>query len=141
MHANTVFMSPETLQLRQWRSVLSCVTFREKLVLVAVDEAHCISEWCVRLLISERSALTCLSHRGQDFRKSFRMIGGIRALTSVPFMALSASAPPNVEAEIVDSLDLKSPAIISCDLNRPNIYSASRKYSLNVSATEYCVIF
>ena len=92
-------------------------------------------------IISELSALASLSHRGQDFRKSFRMIGGIRALTSAPFMALSASAPPNVEAEIIDSLDLNSPKIISCDLNRPNIYfSASRKYSLNVSSTKLCVI-
>ena len=38
--------------------------------------------------------------RGQDFRKSFKMIGGLRALLYAPFMALSASAPPDVEAEI-----------------------------------------
>ena len=38
--------------------------------------------------------------RGQDFRKSFKMIGGLRALSSAPFMALSASAPPDIEAEI-----------------------------------------
>ena len=41
--------------------------------------------------------------RGQDFRKSFKMIGGLRALLSAPFMALSASAPPDVEAEIIVS--------------------------------------
>ena len=41
--------------------------------------------------------------RGQDFRKSFKMIGGLRALLSAPFMALPASAPPDVEAEIIVS--------------------------------------
>ena len=72
--------------------------------------------------------------RGQDFRKSFKMIGGLRALLSAPFMALSASAPPDIEAEIIESLDLNSPAIITCDLNRPNIFfSASRKYTFAVS--------
>ena len=63
-----------------------------------------------------------LFDRGQDFRKSFKMIGGLRALVSAPFMALSASAPPDVEAEIIESLHLKSPEIIVCDLNRPNIF-------------------
>ena len=76
----------------------------------------------------------CLFDRGQDFRKSFKMIDGLRALVSALFMALSASAPPDVEAEIIESLDLKSSAIISCDLNRPNIFfSASRKYNFAVS--------
>ena len=69
-----------------------------------------------------------LFDRGQDFRKSFKMIGGLRALVSAPFMALSALAPPDVEAEIIVSLDFKSPEIVVCDLNRPNIFfSASRK--------------
>ena len=64
------------------------------------------------------------------------MIGEIRALTSAPFMALSASAPPNVEVEMIDSLDL-SHLQSFLHLNRPNIYfSASCKYSLNVSTTE-----
>ena len=40
-----VFMSPETLQVREWRSVLSGERFKKQVVLVAVDEAHCISEW------------------------------------------------------------------------------------------------
>ena len=47
-----VFMSPETLQVREWRSVLSGKGFKKQVVLVAVDEAHCISEWleCVSSL-------------------------------------------------------------------------------------------
>ena len=85
----------------------------------------------------------CLFGRGQDFRKSFKMIGGLRALISAPFMALSVSAPPDIEAEIIESLDLKSPEIVVCDLNRRNIFfSASRKYTVTVSIRNclyYCV--
>ena len=105
-----------------------------------MDEAHCISEWLelVLCVACPRSlCCMCLSDRGQDFRKSFKMIGGLRALVSAPFMALSASAPPDVEAEVIESLDLKSPAIVSCDLNWPNIFfSASRKYNVAVSIGE-----
>lgn len=60
--------------------------------------------------------------RGADFRTSFRSIGGLRALTAVPFMALSASAPPAVAKSIEDSLHLKSPVHISHSLDRPNIF-------------------
>ena len=56
-------------------------------------------------------------------------------------MALSASALPSVEAEIIESLDLKSPEIIVCDLNRPNIFfSASRKYTMTVSIMKWCIL-
>ena len=79
--------------------------------------------------------------RGQDFRKSLKLICGLGALISAPFMALSASAHPDVEAEIIESLDLKSPEIVVCDLNRPNIFfSASRKYTVTVSSRKWCII-
>ena len=70
----------------------------------AVDEAQCISEWLV-------SSIAC----PPDFRKSFKMIkmiGRLRALLSAPFMALSASALPDVEAEI--SLLTLTPLQSSC---------------------------
>ena len=51
-------------------------------------------------------------YRGSDFRTSFKNIGGLRALVDVPFMALSASAPPSVAETIRDSLHLKSPVHI-----------------------------
>ena len=48
-----VFMSPETLQVREWRSVLSGEMFSKQVVVVAVDEVHCISEWFrVRVMCS-----------------------------------------------------------------------------------------
>ena len=61
-------------------------------------------------------------YRGSDFRTSFKHIGGLRALTDVPFMALSASAPPLVTDSIIHSLHLKSPVTVSHSLDRPNIF-------------------
>ena len=40
-------MSPETVPLKAWRDVLSCTLVKERLVCVAIDEAHCIAEWSV----------------------------------------------------------------------------------------------
>jgi superfamily II DNA helicase RecQ len=44
---DTVFMSPETVQLKAWRDVFSCTLVKERLICVVIDEAHCIAEWCV----------------------------------------------------------------------------------------------
>ena len=45
---NSLF-SPESLQIPTWRKIISSKTFEDKLVLIAVDEAHCVSEWLVHL--------------------------------------------------------------------------------------------
>lgn len=75
-----------------------------------------------------------LMSRGSDFRTSFNSIGGLRALTDAPFMALSASAPPLVTKAIEESLHLKSPVHISHSLDRPNIFfSLSKSKGLAVS--------
>lgn len=72
--------------------------------------------------------------RGKNFRADFDRIGGLRALTSVPFMALTASAPSNVQSTIVASLQLDNPVYVSGNLDRPNIYmSATPITSLIVS--------
>ena len=72
--------------------------------------------------------------RGRDFRTAFTRIGGLRALTDTPFMALTALAPPNIESAIVETLQLKNAAVVSRQLDRPNIYlSACQSKSLNVS--------
>ena len=47
---NSIF-SPESLQLPTWTKVISSKRFKERLVLVAVDEAHCIAEWLVHYLL------------------------------------------------------------------------------------------
>ncbi len=60
--------------------------------------------------------------RGKDFQRSFQSLGGTRALTSAPFIALTASAPPDIEAEICSLLELKDPVHVKLPLDRPNIY-------------------
>lgn len=76
----------------------------------------------------------CVCCRGSDFRTSFSAIGGLRALTDVPFMALSASAPPLIMKTINESLHLKSPVHVAHDLDRPNIFlSWSKSKGLPVS--------
>ena len=62
----------------------------------------------------------CVLVRGHDFRKAFSKIGALRATTSVPFMALTASAPSGIQSDIVSSLYMSSPVVVSCDLDRPN---------------------
>ena len=73
-------------------------------------------------------------YRGKEFRKHFKRIGEIRALVDVPFMALTASAPLQVQAYITNTLHLCSPITVSCCLDRPNIFiSACPIASLSVS--------
>ena len=61
-------------------------------------------------------------NRGKDFRPAFANIGGLRALTDVPFMASTASATADTESTIVKSMQLKKTAIITRQLDRANIY-------------------
>ena len=76
--------------------------------------------------------------RGRDFRTDFEKIGGLRALTSVPFMALTASAPPDVRATIIRSLHLNNPVYAEGSLDRPNIYmSANAIKGVNISVGWY----
>ena len=71
---------------------------------VAVDEAHCISEW------------------GHDFRPEYRQIRELRQhFPSVPFLALTATATERVRQDIVQQLHLRDPGIYVASFNRPNL--------------------
>ena len=81
--------------------------------LVAIDEAHCISEW------------------GHDFREDYRQLGKLReVLPDVPFMALTATATNQTLTDIVDQLKLHGTNVdtVRVSLNRPNLrYEIIRK--------------
>ncbi|XP_041529818.1 Werner syndrome ATP-dependent helicase isoform X3 [Microtus oregoni] len=75
------------------------------ITLIAVDEAHCISEW------------------GHDFRSSFRTLGSLKtALPLVPVIALSATASSSIREDIIHCLNLKNPQITCTGFDRPNLY-------------------
>ncbi|XP_031966469.1 Werner syndrome ATP-dependent helicase isoform X2 [Corvus moneduloides] len=75
------------------------------ITLIAVDEAHCISEW------------------GHDFRNSFRSLGLLKkTLPSVPIIALTATASPSIREDIVKCLNLRNPQVTCTSFDRPNLY-------------------
>lgn len=113
-------MSPEVAVRPPWRNLFQSSFFKENLALIAVDEAHCIAEWFGLIIVY--AILLSRPYRGSDFRTCFRSIGGLRALTNAPLMALSASASPSVVKYIADSLHLRAPVEILHSLDRPNIY-------------------
>lgn len=95
-----VFISPERLQNKQLWQRLSQLP----LSLIAVDEAHCVSEW------------------GHDFRPAFLEIHKLRNIfKNVPILALTASATPEVVKDIHQQLRLADPQLFQSSFNRPNL--------------------
>jgi ATP-dependent DNA helicase RecQ len=71
---------------------------------LAVDEAHCISEW------------------GHDFRPEYRRLREVReSLPGLPIIALTATATPRVRQDIARQLELQDPALFLASFNRPNL--------------------
>uniref|UniRef100_A0A670Z932 DNA 3'-5' helicase n=1 Tax=Pseudonaja textilis TaxID=8673 RepID=A0A670Z932_PSETE len=85
------------------------------ITLIAVDEAHCISEW------------------GHDFRNSFRSLGLLKKnLPKVPIVALTATASSSIRKDIIDCLNLRTPHITCTSFDRPNLYLEVRRKSGNI---------
>ena len=95
-----LYVAPERLMLSGFLEDLK----RWNVRLIAVDEAHCISEW------------------GHDFRPEYRQLAQLRELfPTVPFMALTATATGRVREDIVAHLKLRAPRIYAASFNRPNL--------------------
>jgi ATP-dependent DNA helicase RecQ len=94
-----LFVAPERLELQAFREALHGVDVR----LLAVDEAHCISEW------------------GHDFRPAYRRIGVLRGMFSCPTLALTATATPAVRDDVLASLALERPLVVVRSFDRPNL--------------------
>lgn len=94
-----LFTSPERLESEGFLRELGALDIG----LIAVDEAHCISEW------------------GHDFRPAYRRIGRIRAHVRRPILALTATATPRVRDDIIEVLSLRNPARIVQSFDRPNL--------------------
>ena len=95
-----LYLAPERLALPDFRGFLKALDVS----LVAVDEAHCISEW------------------GHDFRPDYRTLGDLRrSMPAVPFIALTATATERVRHDIVSQLGLKEPQQFIASFDRPNL--------------------
>lgn len=110
-----LFVAPERLELEAFRTTLGGTDVR----LLAVDEAHCISEW------------------GHDFRPSYRRIGVLRSGLRCPTLALTATATPAVRKDIIASLALARPLKVVRSFDRPNLaWSVLRGRSIYERASE-----
>ena len=97
-----LYVAPETLTKQE-----NLDFFKElPIAFFAVDEAHCISEW------------------GHDFRPEYRRLRDMMEIIndSIPVIALTATATPKVQSDIIKNLGLKDPNIFVSSFNRPNLY-------------------
>ncbi|MGG7468035.1 RecQ family ATP-dependent DNA helicase [Chryseobacterium arthrosphaerae] len=95
-----LYISPERLGNTQFLQNIQDI----QLSFIAVDEAHCISEW------------------GQDFRPSYQNIKGFRSNNpEIPCLALTATATPKVLDEIKNKLELRNPSVFQKSFKRNNI--------------------
>ncbi|KAJ3517583.1 hypothetical protein NMY22_g13931 [Coprinellus aureogranulatus] len=120
-----IFASPEMcLRHPDFRAYLSDATSSRQIVMVVVDEAHCISQW------------------GGDFRKDYANIGRLRAFfsTHVPFLATSATLSPSALAEVQSALNIQGNKAFFLDLgnNRPNVAMSVQQIK---SPTDYAALF
>ena len=95
-----LYVAPERLMLEGWSENLK----KWNVTAVAIDEAHCVSEW------------------GHDFRPEYRQLAKLRdALPDAPVMALTATATARVRHDIITHLKLREPEIFVASFNRPNL--------------------
>ena len=94
-----LYLSPERLQTQLFQSYLPVL----KVSYIVVDEAHCISQW------------------GYDFRPNYLEIGTLRERLEAPVIALTATATPQVAADIMERLRFREPNLLRSGFERPNL--------------------
>ena len=107
-----LFVAPESLVRLDLIKFLKSV----KISFLAIDEAHCISEW------------------GHDFRPEYRNIRKAidQINKTIPIIALTATATPKVQLDILKNLKIKDAKIFKASFNRPNLYYEVRKKTSDV---------
>lgn len=106
-----LYVAPESLTKEEYVSFLQ----GEKLSFVAIDEAHCISEW------------------GHDFRPEYRNLRNIiRQLGDIPIIGLTATATPKVQEDILKNLEIPDANVFKASFNRPNLFYEIRPKTKNV---------
>ncbi|NHF57783.1 DNA helicase RecQ [Flavobacteriaceae bacterium TP-CH-4] len=109
-----LYVAPESLTKTEYVDFLQSVTIS----FLAVDEAHCISEW------------------GHDFRPEYRNLRSIvdRLGEDIPIIALTATATPKVQEDIIKNLGITGATVFKESFNRPNLYYEVRPKTANVDA-------
>ncbi|WP_047547816.1 DNA helicase RecQ [Psychroserpens sp. Hel_I_66] len=109
-----LYVAPESLTKEEHVEFLRSVTIS----FMAVDEAHCISEW------------------GHDFRPEYRNLRHIikRIGDNIPIIGLTATATPKVQEDILKSLDIQDATTFKASFNRPNLYYEIRPKTKNVDS-------
>lgn len=108
-----LYVAPESLTKEEYLNFLQTVPIS----FVAIDEAHCISEW------------------GHDFRPEYRNLKGIiKQLGDVSIIGLTATATPKVQEDILKNLDMSDATTYKASFNRPNLYYEVRTKTKNIEA-------
>ena len=94
-----LYVSPERLNTDLFKSYCNLLPIS----FIVVDEAHCISQW------------------GYDFRPDYLQIGEFRAVIDAPVRALTATATPQVAADIMDKLRFREPNLLKASFERKNL--------------------
>jgi len=108
-----LYVAPESLTKDEYAKFLQSVPIS----FVAIDEAHCISEW------------------GHDFRPEYRNLKHIiKQLGDVPIIGLTATATPKVQEDILKNLDMSDATTYKASFNRPNLYYEVRTKTKNIES-------
>jgi len=107
-----LYVAPESLTKEEYVDFLQ----KETISFVAIDEAHCISEW------------------GHDFRPEYRNLKSIiqRIGDNIPIIGLTATATPKVQEDILKNLNMQDANTFKASFNRPNLYYEIRPKTKNV---------